>query len=343
MPRKFQWLRRKLFGDGRHRESASLHEPVHSHLQSRQPTRSSARHIPSYRQVDTDTWERLDGMVINISASAYRKMMTAIGHTHLEVSGYGTVIVYAQDQPITMRALKRKPDEQALNLEFYIDDVWLLDKGTFSETNISPRVAAEFMQDRIQDGIPLQDIKLWWHRHPVNGWSGTDETAIRSTPLGNTIDPKGVGWMIAIVWTPKGWIGRFDQLADPGYTLHIPVLVDGQEQVLEYETINTFKRVEVPSNQLTLWEGVQEVQDEGEAFAQCFKNACEGYRLTYQTVKDMAYDVVFHVNRYGAGYYELEDLAVRMAEKHDIDYDVLIQIVEDAWNSYEDPWGATWR
>jgi len=94
---------------------------------------------------------------------------------------------------------------------FYVDHVWLLDVGSVGFTEIDPALIMKIHQSEVNPS----EIKLWWHRHPVgNGkpgphnWSGTDEATCINEPLGSS--PQVVGWSVAIVRTPFGWVGRVD-------------------------------------------------------------------------------------------------------------------------------------
>jgi hypothetical protein len=163
-------------------------------------------------------------------------MMATVGTTSLEVSGFGSVRVFERYQPIDWKVLRSVPEEREYGIVFRVDDVWLLDKGSSAETEIRPETAARFYSERFAEGYRTTDFKLWWHRHPLSqGWSGTDEQCIRGTPMGNSVDPARTGWLISLVWClDTGWNGRFDQVAKPGFTIHVPVTVE-DEPALESE------------------------------------------------------------------------------------------------------------
>lgn len=176
------------------------------------------------------TWADPNTFRIDISFNAYRKMMAAIASTQQEVSGFGHVKVYERYQEIPWKTLKRVPQERPYEIVFRVEDAWLLDLGSYAETEISDTKTAKFYAERMAEGYQSQDFKVWWHRHPLpQGWSGTDEHCIRNTPMGNSINPKATGWLISLVWcTQTGWNGRFDQVADPGFTIHVPVTIDNE-------------------------------------------------------------------------------------------------------------------
>ena len=88
------------------------------------------------------------------------------------------------------------------NLKVY--DIVVLDVGSESFTEIPTKKILDLMNRPDAD-----KMKLWYHKHPVNGWSGTDENTIKTAPLGGI--PDLVKWSASIVLTPNlGWIGRVD-------------------------------------------------------------------------------------------------------------------------------------
>jgi hypothetical protein len=96
---------------------------------------------------------------------------------------------------------------------FFIEDVTLLGVGSVNFT--------EFPYERASRLGPNIKRKLWFHRHPITGWSGTDEDTATKTPLGGV--PEMIQWSLAIVLTPRGWIGRIDFHAPKKKTVHLPV------------------------------------------------------------------------------------------------------------------------
>ena len=72
---------------------------------------------------------------------------------NLEVSGYGFI------------------RQEGNTLVVY--DACVLDVGSYGETNINPKVPE--VAQKLLDLLERQDapnLKLWWHRHPILGWSG---------------------------------------------------------------------------------------------------------------------------------------------------------------------------
>lgn len=102
---------------------------------------------------------------------------------NLEVSGFGWI--------------KREGDV----LTIY--DYCVLHVGSWGFTQIDHSIVAK-LAEREDAG----NMKLWWHKHPIYGWSGTDEATIRDEPLGGI--PELIQWSASMVRTPKGWIGRID-------------------------------------------------------------------------------------------------------------------------------------
>ena len=103
--------------------------------------------------------------------------------------------------------MEASPEEKTFTLK----KCWLMAAGSVAYTEIP----GEQMVKIIKDGVRPDQIKVWWHRHPVgNGipgphnWSGTDNHTIREEPFG--IDPSMVGWLLSIVRTPRGWVARYD-------------------------------------------------------------------------------------------------------------------------------------
>lgn len=68
--------------------------------------------------------------------------------------------------------------------------------------------------------------------HPMpSGWSGTDERAIRDTPMGSI--PQLVKWQVSLVHTTiDAWIARFDQF-DGDIHWAIPVAINGDFEQYE--------------------------------------------------------------------------------------------------------------
>ena len=122
-----------------------------------------------------------------------------------EVSGVATMVANPEKKTFTM------------------NKCWLMAAGSIAYTEIP----AERMANLIKEGVRPDQIKVWWHRHPVgNGipgghnWSGRDNQTIRDEPFG--IEPEMVGWLLSIVRTPRGWVARYDNHLRKE-TTHMPV------------------------------------------------------------------------------------------------------------------------
>ena len=62
-------------------------------------------------------------------------------------------------------------------------------------------------------------MKLWWHRHPIEGWSDTDyETLTGRVEIGPN------AWGISVVDTPAGFVGVYDE-GNPNRMVDLPVVV----------------------------------------------------------------------------------------------------------------------
>lgn len=106
---------------------------------------------------------------------------------------------------------------------FTLRKCWLMAAGSVAYTEIP----GAKMVKLIEEGVRPDQLKVWWHRHPVgdgipgpHNWSGTDNNTIRNEPFG--IDPSMVQWLLSIVRTPRGWVGRYDN-HDRKQTVHMSV------------------------------------------------------------------------------------------------------------------------
>lgn len=197
-------------------------------------------------------------MRIDLSQQAYRKLMTYVSATEMEVSGFASVSVWRQTPegvvPFKMRPFKKLPEEKPYGIIFLIEDVWILDEGSRALTTIETETIASFLQDRMQEGRDLGTIKCWWHRHPLSsGWSSIDEQAIWFTPMGTT-DPNQVKWSVSIVWcSDTGWNARYNNLSDPQFAIHIPLTVNGEPQTLEVQAQSEYRKVASSHTGTTKW------------------------------------------------------------------------------------------
>lgn len=93
------------------------------------------------------------------------------------------------------------------NGDVLIDKVILLpQESDQSETELEPEALGRWITDLIRAGEEPVDWRLWWHKHPINGWSSVDDDNIDKS-LNNG------EWMVSIVHTPNGLLARLDLYA----------------------------------------------------------------------------------------------------------------------------------
>lgn len=134
-------------------------------------------------------------MKIILEPEIYNKLMAYAAFTQREFSGVGFV----------------KRDQQN-NIIVY--DIVLLDVGNEGYTEIPPEKMLPLL-----DREDVANMKLWFHRHPITGWSNTDLQTILKEPLGSS--PELLGWWVSIVLTPEGWIGRIDNKSGKSKDLEV--------------------------------------------------------------------------------------------------------------------------
>lgn len=88
--------------------------------------------------------------------------------------------------------------------DIYCYEILLLDVGTKGYTEIS----SELLMEALENRHDKNNARLWFHRHPIEGWSTTDLNTIMTAPMGGI--PEIVKWSASIVRTPSTWIGRVD-------------------------------------------------------------------------------------------------------------------------------------
>lgn len=152
-------------------------------------------------------------MNIYLSSEMALLLETIIAETKgLEFSGFG----YA------------KWDKDVLAMYDFV----LLNVGSSTYTEISGEQMA-----KLADREDAKNLHIWVHRHPVGdgipgyqNWSSTDEDTIWHAPLGS--DPVMMKWAAAIVRTPRGWVGRIDDIARH-ITLHVDVLPHVSQELFD--------------------------------------------------------------------------------------------------------------
>ena len=93
---------------------------------------------------------------------------------------------------------------EIINGDIYCYEILLLDVGSAGYSEISSERLLEALKNRLDKN----NVRLWFHRHPIEGWSATDLGTIMNAPLGGI--PEMVKWSASIVRTPTHWIGRVD-------------------------------------------------------------------------------------------------------------------------------------
>lgn len=92
----------------------------------------------------------------------YNQMFAYVDATDVEISGVGRVSRQIEDNRIC----------------FVVHELFLLkQRNTGTSTHLDPAELSNFVIDRVQKNLPVDDVKIWWHSH-VNMqafWSGTDE------------------------------------------------------------------------------------------------------------------------------------------------------------------------
>src|SRR5512142_1834026 len=122
-------------------------------------------------------------MKIKLSLAVAQKLLAYAAATRLEFSGFGFC--------------------DRSDGDIFVYDFVLMDVGTEGYTEIDPKKILPLIEREDKD-----KMRVWIHRHPINGWSSRDIQTILKEPLGST--PERVGWSVSIVLTPSGWIGRID-------------------------------------------------------------------------------------------------------------------------------------
>jgi len=93
---------------------------------------------------------------------------------------------------------------EVINGDIYCYQILLLDVGSRGYSEIPSERLIKALEN-----VPDRDnVRLWYHRHPIEGWSTTDLNTIMTAPMGGI--PEIVKWSASIVRTPTRWIGRVD-------------------------------------------------------------------------------------------------------------------------------------
>ena len=145
---------------------------------------------------------------------------------------------------------------------FNVIDVDLFGVGSGGYTEFSPERSSKMLED--------PRCKLWFHRHPITGWSGRDEQTATREPLGGP--PELVQWSVAIVLTPNGWIGRVDIHVPKSKTHHCKV----EPAVASPEVLEQAQRLVTPELQAL----VEDLKKEFEALVNIKHGPKNGFYVT---------------------------------------------------------------
>ena len=144
---------------------------------------------------------------ILISEEAKEKLDLYIEHCDIEISGLGEII---------------KQEDGT----YLITDLFLFEQScTGASTSLKSGDIAKFANERINQGLDVSHLNLWWHSHVNMGtfWSSTDEEAI------NTLD---MAFMVSIVGNKKGdYLMRYDLFEPVRIEIdHIPLEVQSSKK-----------------------------------------------------------------------------------------------------------------
>lgn len=87
--------------------------------------------------------------------------------------------------------------------DIVVDEVLLLEQqSSHTETELDRDALSRFLTELIMQGKDPSAYRLWWHKHPIDGWSTTDEKNIEG------LDNKE--WFVSLAMTPRGPRARLD-------------------------------------------------------------------------------------------------------------------------------------
>lgn len=113
---------------------------------------------------------------------AYYRMIDEV-HKGLEISGLGMVVEWEGDLLVH-------------------DFLLFKQEATGGDTELDPAELAEWLTAMIESGQDPELIRLWWHKHPIQGWSSIDTDNIERMNNGN--------WLLSLVHCPNGLLARLD-------------------------------------------------------------------------------------------------------------------------------------
>lgn len=92
---------------------------------------------------------------------------------------------------------------QSWENDILISEVILLkQESTPGDTELDDRELSRWLTELIELEQDPSLYRLWWHKHPIDGWSSTDNNNIEKMNNNN--------WLVSIVHTPRGLRARLD-------------------------------------------------------------------------------------------------------------------------------------
>jgi len=116
----------------------------------------------------------------------------------------------------------------------------------FVPLHIGTWATTEIPHERVLPLMHREDkanMLVWLHKHPcgngipgMHNWSSTDNNNIFNTPMGST--PDNIDFMVSIVMTPEGLVGRIDKYRDGKViTKHLEVSPNIQSHKAEFRAL----------------------------------------------------------------------------------------------------------
>ena len=126
---------------------------------------------------------KMTDIEVFFTQETFNQVFAYVDSTGIEISGIGRV----------------KREVVGNKIYFTVHEVFLLpQRNTSTTTHLDPEELSKFLIKRVQDNLPVKDIKLWWHSH-VNMaafWSGTDNACCDAFALEGQ---ETENWFLSIV------------------------------------------------------------------------------------------------------------------------------------------------
>lgn len=130
---------------------------------------------------------------VYIDTLALQKLTAYYKYAKGELSGLGVAEVSAEGDVI-------------------VSDAFIFEQEcSYSETELNPEALSKWITEIIRIGQDPSRFRLWFHVHPIEGWSGVDDKNIEGLNNGE--------WLLSIVKTPSGLLARLDLYAPFRVTL----------------------------------------------------------------------------------------------------------------------------